>query len=71
MKKFSALFASLLLFIPAFARAAVRLPAVISGHRVLQSGVDVPVRGRAGPGENVTVSLAGQTVSGCDCDGSQ
>jgi hypothetical protein len=63
MKKLPALFAPLLFLIPAFARAAVRLPAIISEHMVLQAGVDVPVWGWAGPGETVTVSFAGQTVS--------
>ncbi|MDR0353010.1 MAG: sialate O-acetylesterase [Opitutaceae bacterium] len=49
--------------IPLSARAAVRLPAILSDHMVLQAGVDVPVWGWAGPGEAVTVSFAGQTVS--------
>jgi sialate O-acetylesterase len=39
------------------------LPAIISDHMVLQAGVDVPVWGWAGPGETITVSFAGQTIS--------
>jgi len=43
------------------ALADVRLPAVFSDHAVLQQGVAVPVWGWADPGEEVTVSLAGQS----------
>ncbi|MDB6139211.1 MAG: hypothetical protein JWO94_2283 [Verrucomicrobiaceae bacterium] len=42
------------------ARADIRLPAVISNHMVIQSGVQAPVWGWASPGERVTVTLAGQ-----------
>jgi len=45
------------------ARANVRLPSVFSDHAVLQQGVPLPVWGWADPGEDVTVSLAGQTRS--------
>lgn len=40
--------------------ANVRLPAIISDHMVLQRGVAVPVWGWAEPGEQVSVSFAGQ-----------
>ena len=43
------------------AMADVKLPAVFSDHAVLQQGVDVPVWGWAEPGEQVTVTVAGQT----------
>lgn len=42
------------------AAAAVRLPAVISDHMVLQRGAEVPIWGSADPGEEVTVQLAGK-----------
>ncbi len=51
----------ILLAAAAPARAEVRLPAVFSDHMVLQRGVQVPVWGWAAPGEEVTVSIAGQT----------
>jgi sialate O-acetylesterase len=41
--------------------AEVRLPRILSDHMVLQAGQDVPVWGTADPGEQVTVTLAGQT----------
>jgi sialate O-acetylesterase len=46
---------------PLAARAAVKLPAVISDHMVLQSGVAAPVWGWARAGEEVTVSIGAQT----------
>jgi sialate O-acetylesterase len=63
MKKLTVLLMPLLALAPALARAAVRLPAIISDHMVLPAGVDVPVWGWAEPGEAVTVAFAGQTVS--------
>jgi hypothetical protein len=39
----------------------VRLPSVFSDHAVFQQGVALPVWGWAEPGEEVTVSVAGQT----------
>jgi sialate O-acetylesterase len=55
---------------PAAARAAV-VPAPIFGDgMVLQRDRPVPVWGRAAPGETVTVSFGGRTVSGkADADG--
>jgi sialate O-acetylesterase len=47
----------------------VRLPAIFSDHMVLQRGMDVPVWGWASAGEEVTVTIAGQTrkaVAGAD-----
>ena len=44
-------------------RADVRLPEVFSDHLVLQQGVPVSVWGWAAPGEEVTVSFAGQNIA--------
>ena len=44
------------------ARADVKLPAIISDHMVLRRTAKVPVWGNAAPGEDVTVSLNGQTA---------
>ncbi|MFA7343106.1 MAG: sialate O-acetylesterase [Terrimicrobiaceae bacterium] len=41
------------------ARAEVTVPALFSNHAVLQKAEKVPVWGKAVPGENVTVSIAG------------
>ncbi len=46
-----------------FASAHVSLPEIFSDHMVLQSDVKVPVWGWADPGEQVTVTVAGQTKS--------
>ncbi len=43
------------------ARADVKLPAIFSDHAVLQRDLKLPVWGWADPGEEVTVSIAGQT----------
>src|SRR5262245_41091676 len=43
------------------AAATVRLPPVFSNHMVLQRDATVPVWGWANPGEEVTVTIAGQT----------
>jgi carbohydrate esterase-like sialic acid-specific acetylesterase len=51
------------LFAPAFARAELKLPAIISDHMVLQADAAVPIWGWADAGEKVTVSLAGQSQS--------
>jgi sialate O-acetylesterase len=48
------------LLLPASACAAVRLPAIISDHMVLQRGAAVPVWGWAAPQESVTVRIANQ-----------
>jgi sialate O-acetylesterase len=46
---------------PAF--ADVKLHALFSDHMVLQCDMEVPVWGRAEPGEKVTVEFAGQNIS--------
>ncbi|MFA7344491.1 MAG: sialate O-acetylesterase [Terrimicrobiaceae bacterium] len=46
----------------ATARADVKLPAIISDHMVLEKSAKVPIWGRADPGEEVTVSLNGQSA---------
>jgi sialate O-acetylesterase len=43
------------------ARADVKLPAMFTDHAVLQRDMPVPVWGWADPGEDVTVTIAGQT----------
>ena len=43
--------------------AAVKLPALISDHMVLQQGMPVRIWGSAGPGESVRVEFQGQSVS--------
>ena len=51
-------------FLTAFSlQAAVKLPAVISDHMVLQQGMPVRVWGTADPGETVKVDFQGQSVS--------
>ncbi len=50
-----------ILAVSATARAEVSLPAVFSDDMVLQRGAKVPVWGWATPGEEVSVSFAGQT----------
>src|SRR3954464_15334536 len=42
-------------------RADVKLPAMFTDHAVLQRDMPVPVWGWADPGEEVTVTIAGQT----------
>ncbi len=47
----------------ALAAAAVKLPAVIGDNMVLQRGRPVPIWGWAGKGEEVTVAVAGQSLT--------
>ena len=42
--------------------ADVKLPAIFSDHMVLKADENVPLWGKADPGEEVTVSMNGQTV---------
>src|SRR5438105_267368 len=42
--------------------ADVKLPAIISDHMVLRKTAKVPIWGKAAPGEEVTVSMNGQTA---------
>ncbi|HEY5311990.1 MAG TPA: sialate O-acetylesterase [Pirellulales bacterium] len=51
----------------AAARADVKLPGIFSDHMVLQASAAVPVWGWAEPGENVAVSVAGQSLA-CQAD---
>jgi len=43
-------------------RADVKLPAIFSDHMVLKADENVPLWGKADPGEEVTVSMNGQSV---------
>ena len=45
-------------------QAAVKLPALIGDHMVLQQGVPVRIWGTADPGESVRVEFQGQAVTG-------
>lgn len=60
--KTSRLLPALLLLPFGFGLADVQLPAIISDHMVLEKAARVPIWGTADPGEEVSVSLAGQTV---------
>jgi sialate O-acetylesterase len=42
-------------------RADVKLPSLFSDHMVLQRDMNVPLWGRADPGEKITVTIAGQS----------
>ncbi len=57
-----ALLVGLCLMLPLSAMATVSVPNIIGDHMVLQAGKVVPIWGKAAPGENVAVTLAGQTV---------
>lgn len=63
MKSFPLLATTLALAAATLAHADVTLPAIFSDHLVLQREASVPVWGWADPGEEVTVSVAGQTQS--------
>jgi hypothetical protein len=54
-------FAALLLTCSTLSHAAVKLPAIISDHMVLQADTAVPIWGWADQGEEVSVSIASQT----------
>ena len=45
------------------AQAAVKLPAIIGDHMLLQRDAPVRIFGMADPGESVTVSYRGQTAT--------
>ena len=65
MKKLVAtLYVACLTLCVTVARADVKLPPVISDHMVLQRDVAAPIWGSAAPGEQVSVSIAGQTKNG-------
>ena len=44
-------------------RADIKMPHIFGDNMVLQQGIEAPVWGKAAPGEKVTVSVAGQSVS--------
>lgn len=58
-------FASLLVAIAAtgITQAEVKMPEIFGDHMVLQEDSKLPIWGTAAPGEKVTVTFAGQTVS--------
>lgn len=51
------------LFLTTVVRADIKLPALFSDHMVLQADTTVPVWGWASPGEEVSVSIAGQSAT--------
>ena len=61
MRRIFAIVVSSLVLVAAPASAEVRLPAFFSDGMVLQQGTRVPVWGFADPGEEVSVTLSGQT----------
>jgi sialate O-acetylesterase len=62
MKRFACLAATVALVSQVTpAPAAVKLPAILGDHMVLQSGAPVPIWGSADPGEAVSVSVNGVT----------
>src|SRR5689334_6030619 len=52
-----------LLFLSVALHGAVKLPALISDHMVLQRGMPVRIWGSAAPGEAVRVEFQGQTAT--------
>ena len=54
--------ASVMLLIPALARAEVKLPAIFSDHMVLQRDNQISVWGSADPGEEVLVTFGSQSA---------
>jgi sialate O-acetylesterase len=62
MKKTSLVLSVIFVLPLAIAHADVKLPAIISDHMVLEKTAKVPIWGTADPGEEVTITLDGQTV---------
>lgn len=62
MKKTTLALSALLTLPMALSHADVKLPAIISDHMVLEKTAKVPVWGKADPGEEVTITLEGQSV---------
>ncbi|MBN2842510.1 MAG: hypothetical protein JXM68_05435 [Sedimentisphaerales bacterium] len=60
---------ALSLTMPALLSAEITVNSLFSDHAVLQSGIDIPVWGKATEGESVTVEIAGQKVSATVKDG--
>src|SRR2546428_2029013 len=61
MRRIVAIVISSLVLVAAPASAEIKLPAFFSDGMVLQQGRGVPVWGFADPGEEVSVTLSGQT----------
>src|SRR5262245_29999500 len=59
----SMLFLVLAALVPSYAAADVKLPVIFSDHMVLQQGIELPFWGWAEPGEEVTVTVAGKSVT--------
>ena len=69
MKKLPSLYL-LILLSTGMLHADISVPSIFSEHMVLQRGQLVPVWGKATPGAHISVSFAGQTVTGtADTDG--
>lgn len=57
------------LLLAASAQAAITLPSIIGNHMVLQQGKELPIWGKADPGEAITVTLGeseAKTTAGAD-----
>jgi sialate O-acetylesterase len=63
LRRFVVPVSSLFLLFAAAVSAEVKPSALFSDHMVLQSGISVPVWGKAEPGEVVKVTLKGQSQS--------
>ncbi|MEI8062952.1 MAG: sialate O-acetylesterase [Verrucomicrobiota bacterium] len=61
MRNSTRIFIAIVAALATRAAADVKLPAIFSNHMVLQAGVNAPVWGWADAGEEVTVTIAGQT----------
>jgi sialate O-acetylesterase len=53
---------ALVFLLPVTAPAELKVPPLFSNHAVLQKAEKVPVWGKADPGENVTVTIAGASA---------
>ena len=68
MKRIGYVLVLLMLFVFLTAVSAdVKLPSIIGSNMVLQQDAEVPIWGKANPGERVTVSFNGQKVSAKSC----
>jgi sialate O-acetylesterase len=54
---------AMLCVMPTWALAEVTLPSIFADHMVLQRNTPVPVWGKAARGEQVTIAIAGQSIS--------
>src|SRR5688572_11982403 len=55
--------ALIVLLIPVICPAAVSVIPLFGNHMVLQRGMEVPIWGKASPGEKITVEYAGKSAS--------